>query len=146
MLTRRSLCAAAGSAFAVTSRAHAADPPAPELIEVARSPRFIWNAVALTRAGLGSKVGFAAPSRRHVLRAGARSHPAHAGNARSRWHIRPQTWPVAKGVTLARHVAEVQQLMYPEPPGRLWVARCSATTTMMPVWQRTERRLSAKQR
>jgi major royal jelly protein len=51
MLTRRSLCAAAGSAFTVTSRAHAADPPAPELIEVARSPRFIWNAVALTRAG-----------------------------------------------------------------------------------------------
>lgn len=52
MLTRRRLCAsAAAGVVATASRARAADPPAPELIEVARSPRFIWNAVALTRAG-----------------------------------------------------------------------------------------------
>jgi hypothetical protein len=52
MLTRRGLCAiVAGGAFAVRSRAGAADPPTPELIEVARSPRFVWNAVAVTRAG-----------------------------------------------------------------------------------------------
>jgi hypothetical protein len=52
MLTRRSLCAgAAAGAVAITSKARAADPPPPELIEVARSPRFIWNAVALTKAG-----------------------------------------------------------------------------------------------
>lgn len=52
MLKRRSLCA--GSALGTVlmwSGAKAAPPAQPELIEVARSPRFVWNAVAVTKRG-----------------------------------------------------------------------------------------------
>ncbi len=57
MLTRRGLCrgtalsAVLGAAPPLISPARTAGVEQPELIEVARSPRFIWNAVALTKVG-----------------------------------------------------------------------------------------------
>jgi sugar lactone lactonase YvrE len=52
MLKRRTLCAGGAlGAMLAYPRAQAAPLAQPELIEVSRSPRFIWNAVALTKRG-----------------------------------------------------------------------------------------------